>query len=74
MWDCLYSGTIPIVVREARFHELLQDLPILFLDDYRDFSILTADYVERLSQQFLVKKFNYAKLTRQYWLGVNTPQ
>ena len=38
LWDCLYVGTIPIVVKEAVFHETVTDLPILFLENYEQFS------------------------------------
>lgn len=68
LWDCLYCGTVPIVVREASFHDLLDDLPILFLDDYQEFSSLTTEYLENVYETFLFKKFNYKKLTKHYWL------
>ena len=47
MWDSMYLGTIPIVVREAEFHRELEDLPILFLDSYDAFSELTVDFLEQ---------------------------
>lgn len=68
MWDSLYVGTIPIVVREAHFHEGLLDLPILFLDSYQDFSNLSKDYLNDTYESMSKKHFNYEKLTSQYWL------
>ena len=69
MWDALYSGTIPIVVREAVFHKLLDDLPILFLNSYDDFKNLSAETLESSYEQMLDRKFNFEKLTASYWLN-----
>ena len=69
MWDDLYSGTIPIVVREAVFHKLLDDLPILFLNSYDDFKNLSAETLESSYEQMLDRKFNFEKLTASYWLN-----
>lgn len=69
MWDSMYLGTIPIVVREAEFHNSLEDLPILFLDSYDDFNELNADFLEQKYGEFLTRKFNYAKLTLRHWTG-----
>ena len=68
MWDCLYLGTIPIVVREAVFHEDLSDLPILFLDSHTQYAELTAEFLESEYRRFSRCRFDYAKLTRQHWL------
>lgn len=35
MWECLYSGTIPVVRRHTT-HKNLNDLPILFIENYSD--------------------------------------
>ena len=47
LYDSLYSGSIPIVVRE-QFHNLnlFIDLPILFLEKTEDFSLLTKELLE----------------------------
>ena len=68
MWDSMYLGTIPIVVREAEFHRELEDLPILFLDSYDAFSELTVDFLEQTYAEFLTRKFNYAKLKWRHWI------
>ncbi len=67
-WDCLYVGTIPIVVKEAVFHEELLDLPILFLSSYEEFSELTASFLEETYEKMLRKRFNYEKLKSNFWL------
>ena len=68
MWDCLYLGTIPIVVREADYHEQLNDLPILFLDRYEDFSDLSEDFLRTKYQQMQTTRYNYSKLQLRYWV------
>ena len=68
MWDSLYSGTIPIVVREATYHKLLEDLPIMFLDSYDDFKNLEAETLESSYCKMLDTKFDFSKLTTSYWL------
>ena len=69
MWDCLYLGTIPIVVKEAFFHEQLEDLPILFLDKVSDFKELSGDFLEKTYNEMLLKDYNFEKLTLNYWLS-----
>ena len=69
MWDALYSGTVPIVVREAVFHELLEDLPILFLDSYDDFENLDAEALESAYSRMLDTEFNFEKLRASCWLN-----
>jgi len=68
MWDSLSLGAIPIVVKEAAFHDQLSDLPILFLDDAKDFGALTAAFLEETYQTFLDRPFNMEKLKLSYWL------
>lgn len=67
MWDSLYVGTIPIVVREAVFHRQLEDLPILFLDSYEQFSELSEEYLEGKYSEMLHRNWNYRKLRWNYW-------
>jgi hypothetical protein len=68
LWDCLYSGTVPIVVREATFHEQLKDLPVLFLEGYGQLSQLTEQYLRQSYSKFLNTTYNFNKLTREYWI------
>ncbi len=69
LWDSLYLGTIPIVVKEAVFHESIKDLPILFLDNYDDYANLTEDFLNETYQKFLEQKFDYRKLFMSFWLS-----
>jgi len=68
-WDSIYLGAIPIVVKEAVFHDYLYDLPILFLDSYEDFAKLNRKFLEENYQNMLRKKYNYNKLLLSYWIN-----
>lgn len=69
LWDCLYLGVIPIVLKEAIFHQELIDLPILFLDSIDDFQHLTADYLKEMYSEMLIKDWNYEKLKLSFWMS-----
>lgn len=69
LWDSLYLGAIPIVVKEAVFHQYLDDLPILFLDSYEDFAKLNREFLVENYQNMLRKKYNYNKLLLSYWIN-----
>lgn len=68
LWDCLYLGAVPIVVKEAVFHEYISDLPILFLDSYEQFSDLNEKILSDYYKQMLKTKYNYTKLRFSYWI------
>ena len=68
LWDCLYLGTIPIVVREATFHNDLRDLPILFVDSVEEIAGLDERTLDQTYEEMLYRKFNYSKLKLDYWL------
>lgn len=68
LWDSLYLGAVPIVVREAVFHDYLTDLPILFLDNYEQFSEMSVEKLNNCYQRMLKTKYNYSKLRFSFWL------
>jgi hypothetical protein len=67
MWDSMYVGTIPIVVREAKFYDELEGLPILLLESYNDFSCLNEAELNQIYSEFLKKDWDYDKLRIEYW-------
>jgi len=72
LWDSLYVGTIPVVIKEAVFHELLSDLPILFVDSYDDFLNLSNSHIEDIYEDMQSQHYNWDKLTLSNWLrGLN---
>ena len=69
LWDSIYLGAIPIVVKKTVFHDYLKDLPILFLDSYEEFENLNKEFLEETYQKMLKKKYNYKKLLFSYWIN-----
>lgn len=70
LWDCMYLGAIPIVLREAEFHRELVDLPVLFVDGVEELMCLTAESLESRYEQMRVQEFKYQKLRLGYWVPV----
>lgn len=68
MWDSLYLGVIPIVVREAQFHDHLTCLPILFLDSVDGYRELTREFLERKHAEMLHVEYDFSMLRESYWL------
>ena len=63
-WEALCLGCIPIV-KTSTIDTLYEDLPVLVL---KDWSMLTQEILEQTINEFKNKKFNYNKLTLQYWI------
>jgi len=66
MWDCLYLGCIPVVVKYDGYKEM-EDLPILFVDSWRDFLRLDEKFLLKARNQMLDKEYNYDKLKFSWW-------
>jgi hypothetical protein len=70
-WEALYMGTIPVIEHLNRtdgWYRNFDDLPVAWIDHYDN---LTADWLENVAYPQIVsnyKKYNYAKLTRQWWI------
>lgn len=68
MWDCLYYGVIPIVIKEAHLFNDIEDLPIYFINSVDDLYQLTESMLNELFEQWLNKTWNYAKLDVRFWV------
>lgn len=66
MWDCLYLGCIPIIVKYDGYKEL-EDLPILFVDSWRDFLSLDEKTLHDARDKMLNTTYNYEKLKFSWW-------
>jgi len=66
MWDCLYLGCIPIVVKYDGYKDF-EDLPILFIDKWEDYLSLSKNYLNAKYDEILDINFNYDKLKFSYW-------
>lgn len=62
-WEALYLRTIPILKKEY-FMEEFSDLPILFIDDWKD---LTEDFLYDKYEQMKKINYNLEKIKFSYW-------
>ncbi|MGB6037212.1 MAG: exostosin family protein [Cryomorphaceae bacterium] len=68
MWDALYLGAIPIVEKSPIFHEYLKDLPILFVEDFKELNEWDVEKLNIIYNDMLNRDYNYKKLDMIYWL------
>ena len=66
LWDCIMLGCIPIVEKYDGMQQF-NDLPILFINSYKDYGKLTEEYLNTVYQEFQQRDFNYDKLLYSYW-------
>jgi hypothetical protein len=66
LWDCLYLGCIPIVVKYEGYQDF-EDLPILFVEKWEDYLTLTEDYLNQKYLEMIDKIYNYDKLKFSWW-------
>lgn len=66
IWETLLLGSIPIVEYSAGWHTVLDDLPVLFVDNFDAVTpvLLDSAYPRIVAQS---AHFNYAKLTTAWW-------
>lgn len=65
MWEALYCGVIPVVVRH-RTHSMLEDkLPILFVENYRE---VNEVMLKRAYEEFKQKEWNMDMLKVSWWM------
>jgi hypothetical protein len=63
VWECLYLGTIPIVVRNYNT-QFYQDLPICFIDNWEE---ITKEFLKNEWNRIWNEPWNLEKLTFAYW-------
>jgi hypothetical protein len=68
MWDCLYLGCIPIVVKYEGYSDYT-DLPILFVDCWKDYLNLNETYLNDKWSEMLDKNYNYDKIRFSWWIN-----
>jgi len=62
-WEALCLGCIPIV-KMVNFTKLFEDLPVLMVEDWSE---VTEELLQKTLIDFSTRRFNYDKLTLQYW-------
>lgn len=63
MWEALYAGTIPVVLRNP-VTEAFADLPIVMVND---FSEVTLPFLQQRYDELSRRQFSWEKLTLSYW-------
>ena len=63
LWEVLYMGNIPIVKCGVN-HSFYMDLPILCVNDWEE---VTEPYLKEMNIQMHGRKWNWSKLTFEYW-------
>jgi len=66
LWETLYLGGIPIVIRSQFYESLLRGLPCLFVDNWNQ--ILDRDFLEYHWWEIQQKSYSFEKLSLQYWI------
>ena len=66
-WEAIYSGAIPVVLRNHFSHELADQLPVLAVETYEDFLGLSDDSLEEIYRELSVKPRE--KAYAPYWIG-----
>ena len=62
-WEALCLGCIPIL-KAPNFKKMFENLPVLIVNEWTD---ITQELLDKTIQEFQSQKFNYEKLTLQYW-------
>jgi len=68
LWETLYMGGVPIVRKSAYLSSLLEGLPVLVVDDWRQ--IADADFLETRWYDLKNASHNLDKLKMSYWLNL----
>jgi len=69
IWDCIHMGCIPIVEKYDGYKEFF-DLPILFIDNWREIEHFTEEYLNNKWEEMLQINYNYHKLRFSYWTNL----
>lgn len=63
-WEALILGCIPIV-KKSPLDNLYEELPVLIVGNWKE---INEDLLTNTIENFKNKKFNYEKLTMDYWM------
>ena len=66
LWEALYCGVIPVVIRHRAHDGLEGNLPILFVDSYEQ---VTEDFLNSKYQEFKTKEWKQEMLTVSWWMN-----
>jgi len=63
MWETLLAGAIPVVKRSPAM-EAFRDLPVLFVDDFRE---VTLNLLEKAQSEIAISAHPHDLMTESYW-------
>lgn len=66
LWETLYMGGIPVVLKHPKLDQLTQDLPVLVIRDWDE--IYDLDFLEAAWTDIVTKVWNLNLLSSKYWL------
>jgi tetratricopeptide (TPR) repeat protein len=66
IWECLYLGVIPVVLKNPNIR-YYDDLPVLLIDDWKE---INPEFLEEKFRIFKTRAFNLEKLDLAYWKKV----
>jgi hypothetical protein len=66
LWEALYCGIIPIVIRHQAHEGLEGNLPILFVDSYEQ---VNEDVLNNTYSDFSRKTWNMGMLMVSWWIN-----
>ena len=65
LWETLYMGGTPVIIREKQMENLVADLPVIMLNSWNE--ITNMNLLEKAWHDVRNKKHNYEKLKMNYW-------
>ena len=67
LWEALYCGVIPVVQRHRTHSFMENNLPVLFVDDYRQIS---ENMLNDCYERFKTQQWNFHMLSSSWWIDL----
>lgn len=68
LWETLYMGGVPIVIRSPYMSSLIQDLPVIQLSKWSD--LLDEESIAKEWEEISNQNWNLEKLNLSYWVNL----
>jgi hypothetical protein len=68
LWETLYMGGIPVVLKHPKLDQLTQSLPVLVIRDWSE--ILDIDFLESSWAEIVSKLWNPNLLSSKFWINL----
>ena len=65
LWETLYMGGVPVVLKDHETEQLTKGLPVVHLRRWAD--IISREFRERLWHQMQQRSWDYSRLSQTYW-------